>query len=307
MERREKIVTEVKEEKNSLFSQFLKSEFFYNYRHNVPAVIGSVLVLIAVLVAVFGKFLAPQNPYDLTQISLLDAYLPPSWAGGDPRFFLGTDDQGRCILSAIIYGSVSSLTIGLLGTIFSCAIGTALGLAAGYFGGKVDAVIMRIADIQLSFPSMLIALFIMSVFGRGIDKLLIALTMVGWVTYARTVRGETLSIRNKEYVEAARTIGLPNHRIILRHVLPNVVTSIIVLATIQVGNFILTEATLSFLGVGVPITEPSLGLLVKTGFDVLFSGLWWASVFPGLYIMLVVFGINLLGDFLRDELNPKLK
>ena len=186
--------------------------------------------------------------------------------------------------------------IGLVGMICSCAIGTTLGLLAGYFGGKVDAVIMRIADVQLSFPSMLIALFIMSVFGRGVGKLLIALTMVGWVTYARTVRGETLSVKKMEYVEAARTIGLPN-----------VINSIIVLATIQIGSFILTEATLSFLGVGVPITQPSLGLLVKTGFDVLFSGLWWASVFPGLYIMLIVFGINLLGDFLRDELNPNLK
>ena len=156
------------------------------------------------------------------------------------------------------------------------------------------------------FPSMLIALFIMSVFGRGVGKLLIALTMVGWVTYARTVRGETLSVK-MEYVEAARTIGLPNSIIIIKHVLPNVINSIIVLATIQIGSFILTEATLSFLGVGVPITQPSLGLLVKTGFDVLFSGLWWASVFPGLYIMLIVFGINLLGDFLRDELNPNLK
>ena len=195
--------------------------------------------------------------------------------------------------------------IGLVGMICSCAIGTTLGLLAGYFGGKVDAVIMRIADVQLSFPSMLIALFIMSVFGRGVGKLLIALTMVGWVTYARTVRGETLSVKKMEYVEAARTIGLPNRIIIIKHVLPNVINSIIVLATI--GSFILTEATLSFLGVGVPITQPSLGLLVKTGFDVLFSGLWWASVFPGLYIMLIVFGINLLGDFLRDELNPNLK
>ena len=199
------------------------------------------------------------------------------------------------------------MMIGLVGMICSCAIGTTLGLLAGYFGGKVDAVIMRIADVQLSFPSMLIALFIMSVFGRGVGKLLIALTMVGWVTYARTVRGETLSVKKMEYVEAARTIGLPNRIIIIKHVLPNVINSIIVLATIQIGSFILTEATLSFLGVGVPITQPSLGLLVKTGFDVLFSGLWWASVFPGLYIMLIVFGINLLGDFLRDELNPNLK
>lgn len=255
-----------------------------------------------------GRFLAPQNPYDLTQINLSDSYLPPFWLdGGKMSFLLGTDEQGRDILSAIIYGSASSIMIGLVGMAASCCIGTTLGLIAGYFGGKVDAVIMRIADIQLSFPSMLIALFIMSVFGRGVGKLLIALTMVGWVTYARTVRGETLSVKKMEYVEAARTIGLPGRIIIIKHVLPNVVNSIIVLATIQIGNFILTEATLSFLGVGVPITQPSLGLLVKTGFDVLFSGLWWASVFPGLYIMLIVFGINLLGDFLRDELNPNLK
>lgn len=295
-------------EKSSAWSRFLKSEFFYHYRHNLPAIIGSILVFIAVFVALFGKFLAPQNPYDLTQLELMDSYLPPVWVdGANPKYLLGTDNQGRDILSAIIYGSVSSLTIGLIGTLASCLIGTTLGLIAGYYGGKVDAIIMRIADVQLSFPSMLIALFIMSVFGRGIDKLLIALTLVGWVKYARTVRGETLSVRKKEYVEAARTIGLPNRIIIMKHVMPNVISSIIVLATIQVGDFILTEATLSFLGVGVPITEPSLGLLVKTGFDVLFSGLWWASVFPGLYIMLVVFGINLLGDFLRDELNPNLK
>ena len=299
---------EVRAEKTSWWNHFLKSEFFYHYKNNLPAIIGSVLVLFAILTAVAGRFLAPQNPYDLTQISLMDSYLPPAWlAGGKLSFLLGTDEQGRDILSAIIYGSASSIMIGLVGMAASCCIGTTLGLIAGYFGGKVDAVIMRIADIQLSFPSMLIALFIMSVFGRGVGKLLIALTMVGWVTYARTVRGETLSVKKMEYVEAARTIGLPNRIIILKHVLPNVVNSIIVLATIQIGNFILTEATLSFLGVGVPITEPSLGLLVKTGFDVLFSGLWWASVFPGLYIMLIVFGINLLGDFLRDELNPNLK
>lgn len=296
------------EEKNSSWKVFLESEFFFNYRHNLSAIIGSILVLVAILVAVFGKFIAPQNPYDLVSINLADAYLPPSWlVGGDARFLLGTDDQGRCILSAIIYGSVSSLTIGLIGMMASCIIGTTLGLISGYVGGKTDSFIMRIADIQLSFPSMLIALFIMSIFGRGIDKLLIALTLVGWVTYARTVRGETLSVKKKEYVEAARTIGIPNYLIILKHILPNVITSVIVLATIQVGSFILTEATLSFLGVGVPITEPSLGLLVKSGFDVLFSGLWWASVFPGMYIMFVVFGINLLGDFLRDELNPNLK
>lgn len=288
--------------------RFLKSEFFFNYKKNLPAIIGSIIILIAILTAVFGKQLAPQNPYDLTQLNLSDAYLPPMWQeGGSSEYPLGTDNQGRCILSAIIYGSIISMYIGVVGMLFSCIIGTTLGLLSGYYGGKLDSIIMRIADIQLSFPSMLIALFIMSAFGRGIGKLLIALTMVGWVMYARTARGEVLSVKKKEYIEAARIIGLPSYKIIIKHILPNVITSIIVISTIQVGSFILTEATLSFLGVGVPVTEPSLGLLVKNGFDVLFSGLWWVCVFPGLYIMLLVFGINLLGDFLRDELNPRLK
>jgi peptide/nickel transport system permease protein len=189
----------------------------------------------------------------------------------------------------------------------SCLLGTTLGLLAGFYGGRLDSLIMRIADIQLSFPSVLTALFLMSAFGTGVDKVLIALVSVGWVVYARIVRGSTLRETQKEYVQAARVSGLPNRKIILRHVLPNVLTPLIVVATIQVGTFILIEASLSFLGVGVPITEPSLGLLIKNGFDVLFSGLWWISVFPGLFIMLIVFGINLLGDFLRDELNPRLK
>ena len=204
-------------EKTGWWKNFLKSEFFYHYKHNIPAIIGSILVVVAILVAVFGRFIAPQNPYDLTAISLADSYLPPVWLdGGKAGFLLGSDEQGRDILSAIIYGSASSIMIGLVGMICSCAIGTTLGLLAGYFGGKVDAVI--------------------------------------WVTYARTVRGETLSVKKMEYVEAARTIGLPNRIIIIKHVLPNVINSIIVLATIQIGSFILTEATLSFLGVGADHT-----------------------------------------------------
>ncbi len=287
---------------------FFKSEFFYKYRHSGGAIVGTILLVAAILIALIGPFLAPQNPYDLKQINLANAYLPPAWEeGGDPQFPLGTDNQGRCLMSAIIYGSRSSIFIGLVGMIGSCLLGTLLGLVAGYFGGRTESVIMRIADVQLSFPSMLLALAIMAVFGRGIGKLLIALIAVGWVTYARTVRGETLKVKNLDYVQAARTMGFPTRQILFRHVLPNVSNSIVVLATMQVGSFILTEATLSFLGVGVPITQPSLGLLVKSGFDVLFSGLWWVSVFPGFYIMLIVFGINLLGDFLRDELNPKLQ
>ncbi len=295
-------------EKKNRMESFLQSEFFYNYKKNIPAIAGTIIIIIFLLMAIIGPYLVVQNPYNLKEISLMDAYKPPAWVeGGVWKFPLGTDAQGRDILSSIVYGSRISLFIGLTGMLFSCIIGTALGLAAGYYGGKIDSLIMRIADIQLSFPATLIALFIMSISGRGIGNLLIALTLVGWVIYARTVRGATLSEKKKEYVEAGKVIGLPGKKIIIKHILPNVLTSLIVIATIQVGAFILTEATLSFLGVGVPVTRPSLGLLVKNGYDVLFSGLWWASTFPGLFIMLLVFGINMLGDFLRDELNPKLK
>ena len=227
--------------------------------------------------------------------------------GGDPKFLLGTDQQGRDMVSAMVYGSRVSLVIGLLGTLMASGIGIVLGLISGYFGGKVDALIMRFADVQLSFPSMLIALFLMSMLGRSITNILLSLMLVGWVRYARTVRGETLRVKKCEYIEATHVIGLPNWRILYKHVLPNVFASIVVLSTIQVGGFILTEATLSFLGLGVPISRPSLGMLCNDGFTVLYSGLWWVSILPGLYIMIIVVGINLLGDFLRDEMNPKLK
>lgn len=290
------------------FHRFLHSEFLYNYKHNIPAVIGTVIVVFMLFMAVFGPLFAPQNPYDVGSLSLSDSYLPPVWMeNSDSRFLLGTDSQGRDVFSSLIYGSRTSLFIGVAGTVFSCIIGVTLGLISGYFGGRIDAIIMRFADILLSFPSMLVALFIMSMFGRGVDKLLIVFTLLGCVTYIRTVRAEVLSVKKVEYVDAARVIGIPNILILLKHVLPNVATTIIVLSTMKVGNLILSEATLSFLGVGVPVTEPSLGMLVKNGFDVLFSGYWWIAVMPGLYIMLLVFGINLLGDFLRDEFNPKLK
>jgi len=294
--------------KISKLQSFLKSEFFFNYKRSSTAIIGSIITIAVLLIAIFGPFLTVQNPYDLGSIDLKDAYKPPAWIeGGEPKFILGTDQQGRDILSAIVYGSRVSLIIGVAGTLFASAVGITLGLISGYFGGRADTLIMRLADIQLSFPTMLIALFLMSFFGRGIGNILVALCLVGWVRYARTVRGETLTIKKKEYIEATKVIGLPNPIIIFKHVLPNVFTSIIVLSTIQIGYFILTEATLSFLGLGVPITRPSLGMLCDNGFKVLYSGLWWVSIFPGLYIMLIVFGFNLLGDFLRDELNPKLK
>lgn len=287
---------------------FLNSEFFFNYKRSPSAIIGSIIVFSIIIIAIFGPLFTVQNPYDLTSLDLANSYKPPAWSeGGDMEFFLGTDQQGRDILSAIVYGSRISLIIGVIGTLFTSSIGIILGLIAGFFGGKVDSIIMRIADIQLSFPTMLIAIFLMSIIGRGVMNILIALSLVGWVRYARTVRGETLSVKKKEYIEATKVIGIPNFKIIFKHIMPNVFTSIIVLSTIQVGSFILTEATLSFLGLGVPVTRPSLGMLSNNGFNVLYSGLWWVSIFPGLYIMIIVFGINLLGDFLRDELNPKLK
>lgn len=287
---------------------FGQSEFLHNWRHNPSAIAGSVILAVFVVIVVAGPFLVWQDPYDIGSLQLLDSYKPPAWlAGGDAAYPLGTDGQGRDVLASIFYGTRVSVLISVGAMLLSCAIGTALGVLAGYHGGWLDGIIMRIADVQLSFPSMLIALFLMSAFGTGIDKVLIALTAVGWVVYARIVRGSTLSEIEKEYVQAARVAGLRDGKIIRRHILPNVLTPVIVVATVQVGTFILIEASLSFLGVGVPITQPSLGLLIKNGFDVLFSGLWWTSVFPGLFIMALVFGINLFGDFLRDELNPRLK
>ena len=294
--------------KQSRTGAFLSSEFFFNFMHSPAAIAGAVIVLLVILVAVFGPFFTVQNPYNMAELDLGNAYLPPFWMeGGESTFILGTDQQGRDMLSAIVYGSRGSLIIGLAGTVLASGIGIALGLISGYFGGKTDSIIMRFADIQLSFPSMLIALFLMSMLGRSIANILLSLMLVGWVRYARTVRGETLRVKKAEYIEAAHVIGIPDSRILIRHVLPNVFASIVVLSTIQVGGFILTEATLSFLGLGVPISRPSLGMLCNDGFTVLYSGLWWVSILPGLYIMLIVFGINLLGDFLRDELNPRLK
>ncbi|PIE54512.1 MAG: ABC transporter permease [Dethiosulfovibrio peptidovorans] len=285
-----------------------ESEGWSRFTHSRLAMIGAVIVIFVTLVAIVGPLLTVQNPYDLSALQLGDAYKPPIWSnGGSMPFVLGTDQQGRDILSAIVYGSQVSLFIGIMGTLMASVLGITLGLIAGYYGGRIDGFIMRIADIQLSFPSMLIALFLMSVLGRGVMNILLALTLVGWVRYARTVRGETLSVKKNEYIEATQVIGLPDGRVLRRHVLPNVFASVIVLSTIQVGSFILTEASLSFLGLGVPVTRPSLGMLCNEGFTVLYSGLWWVSILPGLYIMIIVFGINLLGDFLRDEMNPKLR
>ena len=294
--------------KDSLIYRIKTSEIFHNYKKSPTAILGTLILVSAILLAVFATYVAPHDPYDISALDLADAYKPPAWQeGGSSEFVFGTDSQGRDMFSSLLYGSRVSLYIGVVGMILSCALGTFLGLISGYYGGKVDLFIMRIADLLLSFPSILIALFILAIFGSGVNKLILVFTILGSVVYIRTVRAEALSVKKKEYVEAAKVIGLPDYIILFKHILPNVLTTVIVISTMRVGNLILSEATLSFLGVGVPITEPSLGLLVKNGFDVLFSGYWWVAIMPGLYIMTIVFGINLLGDFLRDELNPRLK
>jgi peptide/nickel transport system permease protein len=268
--------------------------------------------------ALFAPWVAPHNPFDLRTLNLLDAFTPPAWSErGNPTYFLGTDDQGRDMLSAIIYGSRMSLLVGILGTFLAMVVGVTLGLLSGYMGGKLDAFIMRVADVQLSFPAILIALLVDGVARAALPKemhdqmalyvLVIAIAASGWVRYARTVRGSTLVERNKEYVQAARVIGRHPLAIMFTHVLPNALGPVLVLVTLHIGEAIITEATLSFLGVGVPPTQPSLGTLIRIGNDFLFSGEWWITVFPGLGLVALVLSINVVGDWLRDALNPRLR
>jgi peptide/nickel transport system permease protein len=270
--------------------------------------VSGLAVLVAVVLAVLlAPFITPQNPYDLAQLSILDGRLPPGSAGTDFTYWLGTDDQGRDMLSAIVYGLRSSLTVGFASTGAALGIGVVTGLAAAYVGGWVDGLIMRIVDMQLSFPTILIALILLALLGNGIDKVIVALVTVQWAYYARTVRSIALSERGKEYVEAARCLALSPHRIVLRHLLPNCLPPLIVVATIQVADAIALEATLSFLGVGVPVTEPSLGMLVASGFNYMMSGDYWISFFPGIALLIVIASINLMGDRLHDIMNPRLR
>jgi len=284
-------------------------EFWEEFREGGTGVVGAVLTAACILAALSAPWISPQDPYDLAQLFLDNSNRPPDLllALRYKPFILGSDGQGRCMLSAIFYGMRISLMVGLASTLMAALFGTSLGLVAGYFGGRVDALIMRMADIQLSFPAILIALVIMSVWGQGLVKIILAITIVNWVFYARTARGSTLAEREKDYVDAARAVGVPAPRIMFSEILPNILGPIIVIGTVRIANAILLEATLSFLGLGVPITEPSLGALVSQGYQVLFSGFWWISVLPGLGLMLIVLGINLLGDRLRDVLNPRLK
>lgn len=298
-------------------AKFWDGDLAWSWRHN-PVAIVATLILSVMLIASFGAgWIAPHNPFDLATIDLMDALKPPVWdEEGTSKYMLGTDSQGRDLLSALMYGTRVSLLIGLAAVIGAMFIGIALGLISGYAGGKVDALIMRVADVQLSFPAILIALLIDGV-ARAVvpgdmheviafPVLVGAIALAGWPQYARTVRGSTLVEKNREYVQAARVIGISPSVIIFRHVLPNVLGPVLVLATVHLATAIITEATLSFLGVGVPPTSPSLGTLIRIGNDFLFSGEWWITIFPGTALVLLVLSVNLLGDWLRDALNPRL-
>ena len=279
--------------------------------------LAALVALVCVFCSAFAPWVAPHNPFDLATLELSNALLPPTWsAGGNAAFLLGTDDQGRDILSALMYGARISLAVGIASVLLSVVVGVALGLLAGFLGGWVDAFLMRLCDVMLSFPAILVALLIAGV-GRALfpdaqgalafGVLILSISLTGWVQYARTVRGSTLVERSKEYVQAARVIGVAPLRIMRRHVLPNVLGPVLVLATVQVATAIITEATLSFLGVGAPPTAPSLGTLIRVGNDYLFSGEWWITVFPGAVLVVIAFSVNLLGDWLRDALNPRLR
>jgi len=271
------------------------------------AVFGLVLLAAILTVAIAAPFISPQNPYDLAQLDVMDGRLPPGAKTDGGTFWLGTDDQGRDMLSAIFYGLRISLTVGVVSTVVALALGLALGLAAAYLGGWTETVIMRIADIQLSFPAILIALILLAVLGQGMLKIIAALVTVQWAYYARTVRSAALVEKRKEYIEAARCLALPPSRIVFRHLLPNCLPPLIVVATVQVAAAIALEATLSFLGLGLPITEPSLGLLIANGYQYLLSGKYWISFFPGVALLLTIVSINLVADQLRDVLNPRLQ
>ena len=302
----------------SFIARLADNDILHSFLKSKVVVTAGVVTLVMMMVALLAPLIAPHNPFDLKSLSLLDANLSPSWiAGGDKRFLLGTDDQGRDLLSAILYGSRSSIAIGILSVALAMAVGVSLGLIAGYTGGRTDAIIMRIADVKLTFPAILVALLIDGIakamigskFGTGGEFwiLVVAIGFSYWVQYARTVRSVTLVERNKEYVQAARLIGQGPFSIMFRHVLPNVMSPVLVIATINLALAIITEATLSFLGVGLPPTEPSLGTLIRIGNNFLFSGEWWIVAFPGITLASLVLAVNLLGDWLRDALNPKLR
>jgi peptide/nickel transport system permease protein len=282
-------------------------QFVRDFMQSRIAVCGLALLLMVLFLALFAPWIAPQNPYDLSKLDLMDSKLAPgaqSMMGS--TFWLGTDGMGRDMLSAILYGLRVSLLVGVVSGVIALAIGASLGVSAAFFGGRYEQILMRIVDIQLGFPAILVALVLIAVLGSGVEKVIIALITVQWAYYARTARSAALVERNKEYMEAARGLGLPTWRVLLKHLIPNTLPPLIVVGTVQVAHAIALEATLSFLGLGLPITEPSLGLLISNGYEFMLSGKYWISVYPGVALLLTIVAINLVGDQLRDVLNPRL-
>jgi peptide/nickel transport system permease protein len=301
----------------SRLARFMDSDVLHSFLRSPSAMIAAFITLIFILAALFAPLIAPYNPFDPAQISLWDGKLPPSFAGGDDRYLLGTDNQGRDMLSTILYGGRLSIIVGLAAVFLGMLMGVTLGIISGYLGGTFDAIIMRIADVQLTIPGILLAILINGI-GRAflpvdvrdefaIYVVIIAIGLSDWPQFARITRGATLVEANKEYVASARVIGLPSWLIMVRHLLPNVLRPVLVLATLGLATAIISEATLSFLGQGIPPTTPSLGTLIRVGNEFLFSGLWWITLFPAIALVILVFSVNLFGDWLRDALNPKLR
>lgn len=314
----ETVTADAASRRRSAVVRALDSDLFFSFRRSPITVLSAIVACGLVLSALFAPLIAPHNPFDPASLSIMDSFIPPAWeADGSATFLLGTDDQGRDMLSAILYGMRISLAVGVASVVLAMVLGVTLGLLAGYYGGMVDTVIMRTADVQLTFPAILTALLIDGVAraiagSQAYDEivffvLILAIGLSFWVQYARTVRGSVLVEVNKEYVMAARLIGLRSGAIMFKHVLPNVLGPVLVIATINLALAIITEATLSFLGVGVPPTQPSLGTLIRIGNDYLFSGEWWITIFPGIVLAILALAVNLLGDWLRDALNPKLR
>ncbi len=299
-------------------ARFLDSDFVYGFKRSPVAIMSALVVLLVLIGAVFAHYISPHNPFDLASLDLLDSLKPPFWStDGDPSFPLGTDDQGRDVLSGILYGTQISLIVAVCAIAFSLTVGITMGLLAGYFGGVVDALLMRVVDIQLTFPSILIALLVDGIVRAVLPRdmqaalelyvIVFAIGISRWPQFARTVRGSTMVERGRDYVMAAKVIGISGPRIMLSHILPNVLGPVLVITTLNLGLAILDEATLSFLGVGLPPTQPSLGTLIRIGNNFLFSGEWWIAIFPGVTLAAMVLSINLLGDWLRDALNPRLR
>lgn len=301
----------------SRLQHFRDSHFWHSFKRDKVAQVSFAVLLVAVFMALLAPVMAPYDPYDLAQIDIMDSEIPPSWeSSGDERFWLGTDIQGRDMWSTILYGTRISLTIGVCAVLLQAFLGIVIGLAAGYLGGRIDSLLMRMADIQLSFSTLMVAIIVLAVFQASFGSelyqelamimLILVIGIAEWPQYARTIRASVLAEKEKEYVDAARVIGLRTPRIMFRHILPNTLSPILVISTVQIANAIISEASLSFLGLGMPVSQPSLGSLISSGFEVILSGSWWITVIPGVVLIAIVLVMNLLGDWLRDVLNPKL-